>query len=75
LESKKLDALENSYDSFEYQLNNSKEPIAVSCGSKPYKIINGRHRVLKNGIKLCHNSLANINAQTNPYFSKVKLLE
>lgn len=31
--------------------------------------------LLKNGIKLCHNSLANILAQGNPYFSKVKLLE
>ena len=45
LSSAKLDALENSYDSFEYQLNSSSDPIAVSCGSKPYSIVNGRHRV------------------------------
>ena len=45
LSSVKLDALENSYDSFEHQLNSSSDPIAVSCGSKPYRITNGRHRV------------------------------
>jgi len=45
LDQKKLYSLENSYDSFEYQLNSSKNPIALDCSSKPYKIINGRHRI------------------------------
>ena len=45
LENKKLYALENSYDSFETQLNSKSEPIALDCTSKPYKIINGRHRI------------------------------
>ena len=45
LESKKLYALENSYDSFESQLNSKLDPIALDCTSKPYKIINGRHRI------------------------------
>lgn len=46
LEQRKLYALENSYDSFEYQLNSSSNPIALSRGSgKPYTILNGRHRV------------------------------
>lgn len=44
LSSSKLDALVNGYDSFEYQLNNSSNPIALS-GSRPYKVIDGRHRV------------------------------
>jgi len=45
LESKKLHALENSYDSFDYQLNSSSDPIALDCTRKPHRIINGRHRV------------------------------
>jgi hypothetical protein len=44
LSSNKLNALENSHDSFDYQLRRSSDPIALS-GSKPYNIINGRHRV------------------------------
>ncbi len=44
LSSSKLDALVNGYDSFEYQLNSSSNPIALS-GSRPYRIIDGRHRV------------------------------
>lgn len=45
LSASKLHALENSYDSFDYQLRQSSDPIALSKGSKPYSIINGRHRV------------------------------
>lgn len=42
----KLKALENSYDSFETQLNSSSNPIALDKGrGKPYGILNGRHRV------------------------------
>lgn len=44
LSSSKLDALVNGYDSFEYQLNSSSNPIALS-GSRPYRVIDGRHRV------------------------------
>ena len=44
LSTSKLDALVNSYDSFEYQLNSSSNPIALS-GSRPYRVIDGRHRV------------------------------
>jgi hypothetical protein len=46
LEPKKLKALENSYDSFETQLNSKTNPIALDRGAgKPYQILNGRHRV------------------------------
>jgi hypothetical protein len=46
LESSKLNALESSYDSFEDQVNNCREENAICLsGSKPYDIINGRHRV------------------------------
>ena len=42
----KLHALENSADSFDYQLNHSANPIALSkANGTPYTIINGRHRV------------------------------
>lgn len=44
LSSSKLDSLVNGYDSFEYQLNNSSNPIAL-YGSRPYTVIDGRHRV------------------------------
>lgn len=55
LEKKKLHALENSYDSFYYQLNESKDPIALSGAKPPYDILNGRHRVYlarKKGYKI-----------------------
>ncbi|MEQ8976167.1 MAG: ParB N-terminal domain-containing protein [Coleofasciculus sp. C1-SOL-03] len=46
LEPKKLKALENSYDSFESQLNSQRNPIALDRGAgKPYQILDGRHRV------------------------------
>ena len=44
LSTSKLNALVNGYDSFEFQLNSSSNPIALS-GSKPYTVIDGRHRV------------------------------
>lgn len=46
LNDSKLKALENSYDSFEDQLNSKSTPIALDeKQGKPYRIINGRHRV------------------------------
>lgn len=45
LESSKLNALINGYDSFETQLNSRNNPIALDRSSRPYRIINGRHRV------------------------------
>lgn len=45
LESSKLHALENGYDSFETQLNSRNNPIALDRSFRPYRIINGRHRV------------------------------
>lgn len=41
----KLDALENSYDSFDAQLNSSSDPIALDKTTRPYQITNGRHRI------------------------------
>jgi hypothetical protein len=45
LSSVKLEALENSFDSFETQLNSTSTPIALDGSSKPYRVSNGRHRV------------------------------
>jgi hypothetical protein len=45
LEQTKLDALENSYDSFEDQLNSKFNPIALDKGKSPYGVTDGRHRV------------------------------
>ena len=45
LETSKLEALENGYDSFETQLNSKNSPIALDGTSMPYRIINGRHRI------------------------------
>jgi ParB-like chromosome segregation protein Spo0J len=45
LKQKKLDSLENSYDSFEDQLNSQFNPIALDKHTTPYKILDGRHRV------------------------------
>ena len=45
LETSKLEALENGYDSFETQLNSKNSPIALDRSSTPYRIINGRHRI------------------------------
>jgi hypothetical protein len=45
LKQEKLDSLENSYDSFEAQLNSKNEPIALYKHTTPYEIANGRHRV------------------------------
>jgi hypothetical protein len=45
LEETKLHALENSYDSFEDQVNSRSNPIALDMNSTPYKILDGRHRI------------------------------
>jgi hypothetical protein len=45
LEETKLHALENSYDSFEDQVNSRSNPIALDMTSTPYKILDGRHRI------------------------------
>lgn len=46
LSNSKLHALDNSYDSFDYQVNNCNSENAVCLsGNIPYEIINGRHRV------------------------------
>jgi hypothetical protein len=45
LEQAKLHALENSYDSFEDQVNSRSNPIALDMTSIPYKILDGRHRI------------------------------
>jgi hypothetical protein len=53
LEQKKLDAVENSYDSFEDQLNSKFNPIALDKGQSPYGVIDGRHRVFLDRQKGC----------------------
>lgn len=45
LSDNRLKTLENGYDSFETVLNSSSDPIALDKSSKPYRIIDGRHRV------------------------------
>lgn len=45
LKQSKLDAIENSCDSFETQLNSRFNPIALDMTSAPYKIFDGRHRI------------------------------
>jgi hypothetical protein len=41
----RLKTLENGYDSFDKVLNSSSDPIKLDNSSKPYKIIDGRHRI------------------------------
>jgi hypothetical protein len=41
----RLETLENGYDSFDKVLNNSSDPIKLDESSRPYKIIDGRHRI------------------------------
>ena len=45
LSQRRLDDLLNGYSSFEQVLNSSSDPIALDCSSKPYQIIDGRHRI------------------------------
>lgn len=45
LSDSRLKTLENGYDSFDKILNSSSDPITLDQSSKPYKIIDGRHRV------------------------------
>ena len=45
LSDKRLKTLENGYDSFDIVLNSSSDPVALDKSSKPYRIVDGRHRV------------------------------
>ena len=45
LDGRRLDMLENGYDSFEKVLNSSSDPIALDMSTRPYGIIDGRHRI------------------------------
>ncbi len=46
LSESRLKTLLNGYNSFEEVLNSKSDPIALDRGSgKPYRIIDGRHRV------------------------------
>ena len=47
LDSKKLYWLENGADSFDYQVNQctDENAVALSNGTNPYEILNGRHRI------------------------------
>ena len=41
----RLNTLENGYDSFDKVLNSSSDPIKLDCSVRPYRIIDGRHRI------------------------------
>lgn len=45
LSESRLRTLENGYDSFDTVLNSSSDPVALDKSSKPYRIIDGRHRI------------------------------
>lgn len=45
LSDSRLRTLENGYDSFDTVLNSSSDPVALDKSSKPYRIVDGRHRV------------------------------
>lgn len=45
LKNSRLNTLSNGHDPFEKVLNSESEPIALDMKSKPYRIIDGRHRV------------------------------
>lgn len=44
LSQRRLDTLQNGYDPFDKVLVSKSDPIKLS-GSKPYRIIDGRHRI------------------------------
>ena len=44
LKSSRLNNLQNGFSSFDTVLNSQSDPIALT-GSKPYEIVDGRHRV------------------------------
>lgn len=45
LKESRLKTLSNERDTFDKVLNSESEPIALDMNSKPYRIIDGRHRV------------------------------
>ncbi len=45
LSSRRLSDLENGHDSFDDVLNSRSDPITLDKSSKPYSIIDGRHRI------------------------------
>lgn len=45
LSDSRLRTLENGYDYFDTVLNSSSDPVALDKSSKPYRIVDGRHRV------------------------------
>lgn len=45
LNESRLRYLENGYDSFDRILNSSSDPVTLSQRSRPYEILDGRHRV------------------------------
>lgn len=45
LSDSRLRELENGHSSFETVLNSSSDPIALDNKSRPYTIIDGRHRI------------------------------
>jgi hypothetical protein len=45
LSDSRLNDLEHGHSAFEKALNSSSDPIALDNKSKPYKIIDGRHRI------------------------------
>ena len=45
LDPRRLYDLENGYSPFDEVLGSRSAPIALDCTSRPYRIINGRHRI------------------------------
>lgn len=45
LSDRRLHDLENGHGPFERVLNSSSDPVALDKSSRPYRIIDGRHRV------------------------------
>lgn len=45
LKDSRLTTLENGYDPFEKVLRSESDPIALDKSTRPYRIIDGRHRI------------------------------
>ena len=45
LDTDRLHMLENGHDPFNAVLNSASDPIALDGSRKPYRIVDGRHRV------------------------------
>lgn len=45
LNESRLRNLENGHDSFDDVLNSSSDPVTLSQRSRPYEVLDGRHRV------------------------------